>query len=123
MRYLVLLDGTAPEGPPPPGLMEAIAALGAEATTSGALLDNAGLAPSAFGARVDLTGGEISITDGPFTEAKELISYALYDVGTKEEAVEWARRFLELHQELWPAWEGSARVVKIFGPEDFANLP
>ncbi|MGH1564168.1 YciI family protein [Mumia sp. DW29H23] len=123
MRYLVLLDGTPPEGPPPSELMEAIAALGAEATSSGAMLDNAGLAPSAFGARVDLTGGEITVSDGPFTEAKELISYALYEVRSKEEAVEWARRFLALHQEHWPAWQGSARVVKLFGPEDFAALP
>ncbi|KAA1424697.1 hypothetical protein FE697_001880 [Mumia zhuanghuii] len=123
MRYLILLDGTPPEGPPPPELIEAIAVLGAEATSSGALLDTAGLAPSAFGARVDLTGGTITAADGPFAEAKELISYALYEVRSKEEAVEWANRFLQVHQQHWPAWEGSARVLKLFGPEDFANLP
>lgn len=122
MRYLVILDGTRPDGPPPPELMEAIMALGAEATSSGALLDTAGLAPSAFGARVDLTGGEITVADGPFTEAKEIISYALYEVRTKEEAVEWTRRFLALHQEHWPAWEGSARVIKLFDPADFAAM-
>lgn len=120
MRYLVILDGTPPEGAPPPELMEAIMALGAEATSSGAMLDNAGLAPSAFGARVDLSGGKLTVSDGPFAESKELISYALYEVRTKEEAVEWARRFLAVHQEHWPAWEGSARVVKLFDPADFA---
>ncbi|WP_370616860.1 YciI family protein [Mumia sp. Pv 4-285] len=122
MRYLILLDGTPPEGPPPPELMEAISVLGAEATSSGAMLDTAGLAPSAFGARVDLTGGAITVADGPFAEAKELISYALYEVRSKEEAVEWANRFLQVHQQHWPAWEGGARVLKLFGPEDFAAM-
>lgn len=119
MRYLVLLRADQPPGPPPAGLMEAIMALGEEATKAGALLDTAGLAPSAAGARVSLRAGALSVTDGPFTESKELISYALYDVRTKEEAVEWANRFLRLHRDLWPAWEGEADVLKVFGPEDF----
>jgi hypothetical protein len=60
MRYMVLLKATQPAGPPPPDLMEAIAKLGEEATKAGALLDTAGLAPSAEGARVQLTGGRLS---------------------------------------------------------------
>lgn len=119
MRYLVLLEGSQPDSPPPPALMEAIAKLGEEATASGALLDTAGLAPSALGARVDLTGGALSVVDGPFAEAKEMISYALYEVRAKEEAVEWTRRFIDLHRDLWPGWEGGAKVLKVFGPEDF----
>jgi hypothetical protein len=118
MRYLILLRAEQPPGPPPAGLMEAIMALGEEATKAGALLDTAGLAPSAAGARVSLRAGALSVTDGPFTETKELISYALYDVRSKEEAVEWANRFLKLHRDLWPTWEGDAEVLKVFGPED-----
>ena len=120
MRYLVILKADAAPTNPPPELMEAIMRLGAEATSAGALLDTAGLAPSAAGARVELTGGSITVTDGPFAEAKELISYAVYDVRAKEEAVEWANRFLALHRDLWPGWEGQADVLKVFGPEDFA---
>jgi len=120
MRYLVLLEGVQPETPPPAELMEAIMQLGDEATKAGALLDTAGLAPSAAGARVRLAGGALSVTDGPFTEAKEMISYALYEVRSKEEAVEWASRFMALHRDLWPGWEGEADVLKVFGPEDFA---
>jgi hypothetical protein len=120
MRYLVILKADAAPTNPPPELMEAIMRLGAEATSAGALLDTAGLAPSAAGARVELTGGSITVTDGPFAEAKELISYALYDVRSKEEAVEWSNRFLSLHRDLWPGWEGQADVLKVFGPEDFA---
>ena len=120
MRYLVILKADAAPTNPPPELMEAIMRLGAEATNAGALLDTNGLAPSAAGARVELTGGSITVTDGPFAEAKELISYAVYEVRAKEEAVEWANRFLALHRDLWPGWEGQADVLKVFGPEDFA---
>ena len=119
MRYLVLLEAVQPDTPPPPDLMEAILALGEEATRSGALLDTAGLLPSAAGARVELVGGDISVTDGPFAEAKELISYALYEVRSKAEAVEWADRFLALHRDTWPGWTGAARILKVMGPEDF----
>ena len=80
--------------------------LGAEATAAGALLDNAGLAPSSAGALVQLTGGHLTAVDGPFAEAKEFISYALYQVRSKEEAVQWASRFMQLHLDLWPGWEG-----------------
>jgi hypothetical protein len=119
MRYLILLKGVQSQTPPPPELMDAIMKLGEEATNAGALLDTAGLAPSAAGARVQLASGQLSVTDGPFAEAKEMISYALYQVRSKEEAVEWASRFMKLHRDLWPGWEGDADVLKVFGPEDF----
>ena len=121
MRYLTLLQATQPASPPPPELMEAIMALGAEATASGALLDTAGLAPSAAGARVKVYGGELSVTDGPFAEAKETVSYALYDVRSRDEAVEWASRFMRVHRDLWEGWEGEVEVLKVMGPEDFAG--
>jgi hypothetical protein len=120
MRYIVLLKGIQPAGPPPPALMDGIMKLGGEATAAGSLIDNAGLAPSAAGARVQVAGGQLSVMDGPFAEAKEFISYALYDVRSKDEAVEWTSRFVRLHHELWPGWEGEADVLKLFGPEDFA---
>jgi hypothetical protein len=96
--------------------MDAIMKLGGEATAAGALLDTAGLMPSAAGARVALAAGQLSVTDGPFAEAKETISYAMYDVLTKDEAVQWSLRFLELHRDLWPGWEGEADVLQVFGP-------
>jgi len=120
MRYLVLLKGIQPGTPPPADLMAAIAKLGEEAIRSGALLDTAGLAPSASGGvRMEVSATRLSVTDGPFTEAKEMISYALYDVRSRDEAMEWTSRFLELHRDLWPEWEGSADVLRVLGPEDF----
>ena len=115
MRYLIMLKASQPATPPPPELMEAIMNLGAEASASGALLDTAGLLPSAEGARVRLSGGRLTVTDGPFAEAKETISYALYDVRDKDEAIEWASRFLNLHRDLWDGWEGDAEILKVMG--------
>jgi hypothetical protein len=116
MRYMMLLSGTNPSTPPPPELFEAIMKLGGEAAEAGVLLDTAGLLPSASGARVSLAGGTLTVTDGPFTESKELVSYALYDLRSKEEALEWASRFVTLHRDLWPGWEGHTDILQVMGP-------
>jgi hypothetical protein len=100
--------------------MAAIMQLGEDATASGNLLDTAGLAPSAAGSRVTLAGGELAVTDGPFAESKEVISYALYDVRSRAEVVEWTSRFLKLHRDMWPGWAGEADILQVFGPEDVA---
>jgi hypothetical protein len=115
MRYMTMVKSTEHFGPPPQTLMEGIMRLGMEATQAGVLVETGGLMPSASGARVRLTGGKITITDGPFTEAKELVGgYAVYDVRTKEEVIEWTRRFIQLHEEHWPGWEGEAEIRQIF---------
>jgi hypothetical protein len=117
MRYLVLLKATTtPDGPPPAELMAAIMTLGQEAGAAGVLVDSQGLQPSAAGTRISLRQGQLSAADGPFTESKELISYAVYDVRTREDAVEWTNRFLKLHRDLWPGWEGEADVLTVYGP-------
>ncbi|WP_353649135.1 hypothetical protein ABLG96_20380 [Nakamurella sp. A5-74] len=121
MRHLVLLEGTAPATPPPTELMAGIMQLGEEATRAGVLLDNAGLAPSAAGSRLAVDSSGLTVTDGPFAESKEMISYAVYETSTKQEAVEWTSRFLRLHLDLWPGWVGEARVLKVFGSEDMPS--
>jgi hypothetical protein len=55
------------------------------------------------------------VTDGPFAESKEVISYALYEVSDRAEAVEWSSRFLRLHRDMWPGWEGEVDVLQVFG--------
>jgi hypothetical protein len=118
MRYLMLLSGTNPSTPPPPELFEAIMKLGGEATEAGVLLDTAGLLPSTSGARVSLADGKVAVTDGPFTESKELISYALYEVRSKEEAIEWAARFMKAHRDLWAGWAGRTDILEVMGPDN-----
>jgi hypothetical protein len=113
MRYLVLLKAVPASTPPPPDLMAAIMRLGEDATRAGALLDTAGLLPSAAGATVAVHDGRLDVTDGPFAEAKEMISYAIYDVHSLEEAVEWTGRFMKVHRDLWDGWEGEATVHQV----------
>ena len=62
------------------------------------------------------------MTDGPFTEAKEVVGgYAELELKSKEEAIEAAVNFMELHKKHWPGWEGETEIRQIFGPEDFAQ--
>lgn len=65
---------------------------------AGVLLAAEGLCETSKGAtRITVTGGKTTVTDGPFTETKELIAgFALLDVRSQEEAVEWGRRFTEV---------------------------
>ena len=115
MRFMTMVRSAENSGFPPPALMEAIARLGEEAMKAGVLVETGGLLPSALGARVRLTGGQLKVTDGPFTESKELIGgYAVYDLKSKAEAIEWTRRFMELHREHWPGWEGESEIRQIF---------
>jgi hypothetical protein len=108
------VKGTETSGPPPRELMEAIGKLGEEATKAGVLVVTGGLQPSAMGARVRLSRGRLTVTDGPFTETKELIGgYAIYEVSSKE-AIEWTLRFMELHKKHWPGWEGETEIRQIF---------
>ena len=110
------------QGPPPKELMDAIAILAEEEAKAGSMLGNGGLGPTALGARVRLSGGRVTVTDGPFTEAKEVIGgYAQFELKSKEEAVESAVRFMELHKKYWPSFEGETEVRQMFDPEDFAQ--
>jgi hypothetical protein len=110
-------------GAPPKELMDAIAKLSEEAVKAGTLQGGGGLAPIAQSTRVRLTGGEIKVLDGPFTEAKEVVGgYAQFELKSKQEAIEGALHFMELHRKHWPGWEGETEIRQILGPEDFEQL-
>ncbi len=122
MKFMMIVKSSERKGAPPKELMDAIAKLAAEADTAGSMLGSGGLGPTALGARVRISGGQLSIIDGPFTEAKEIIGgYAQFELKSKEEAVASAVRFMELHKKYWPGWEGETEVRQMFGPEDFAR--
>jgi hypothetical protein len=102
--------------------MDAIAKAAEEEVKAGTMLGNGGLAPTAQGARVRLSGGKVTVIDGPFTEAKEIIGgYAQFELKSKEEAIESAVQFMELHKKHWPGWEGETEVRQMFGPEEFCK--
>jgi hypothetical protein len=121
MRFITLVKSSEASGPPPQALMDAIAKLGEEAGKAGVMVGMEGLYPSAMGTRVRLAGGKLTFTDGPFTEAKEVIGgYAVFAVKSKEEALKWAGRFMELHKEHWKGWEGETEIRQLFDASDFA---
>ena len=124
MRFMMIVRSAERSGHPPKELMDAIDKLGEEAVKSGTMIGSGGLAPTATGARVRLAGGKITVTDGPFTEAKEIVGgYAQFELKSKQEAVEGAVQFMELHKKYWPGWEGETEIRQMVGPEDFAPKP
>src|SRR5262249_51578463 len=111
MRFIMLVKSTENSGPPPKELMDAMAKLAEEAVKSGAMLQTGGLAPTQMSTRVRLSRGEITTIDGPFTESKEVIGgYAVFDLPSKEAAVESTLHFMELHKRHWPGWEGETEI-------------
>ena len=124
MRFMMIVKSAENRGFPPQELMEAIAKDAQEATTTGTMLGSGGLGPTALGARVRVSGGEVKVIDGPFSEAKEVIGgYAQFELKSKEEAIASAVQFMELHKKYWPGWEGETEVRQMYGPEDFPCKP
>jgi hypothetical protein len=83
---------------------------------AGRMIDTGGLLPLASGARVRIADGELSVIDGPFVEAKEVIGgYAIFEFRNKEEAVASAVEFMQLHKDHMPGWEGTCEVRAFAG--------
>ena len=104
MQFLMLIkianDTDYEAGKPPPAALEAaMGELIGEWSKTGAFVSAAGLKPTSQAARLRLNRGKVNISDGPFTEAKEVIGgYAIFNVTSKAEIVDWATRFIELHK-------------------------
>jgi hypothetical protein len=119
MRFMMIVKHAEKQGPPPQALMDAIAKLVEEEAKAGTMIGNGGLTPTAQGARVRLSDGKVTVTDGPFAETKEVIGgYAQFELKSKEEAVKSAVRFMELHKKHWPGWEGETEVRQMFDSQD-----
>jgi hypothetical protein len=121
MRFMMMIkldENAAPAGGPSPRLMEEMGKLLAEMTEAGVLLDTAGLAPMSESTRVQLSGGKLTVIDGPFTESKEIVGgYAMLEAKSEEEAVEWAKRFLLIHGD---EWEITSEVRRVEEPPENA---
>ena len=114
MRFMTLIKSaeSANVGSPPPELFQAISRLGDEAKQAGVLVETAGLMPTAAGARVRLDGGQDSVG-----------AYAIFNVGSKQEAIGWAKRFMELHREYWSGWQGETEVRQLIEQPPAARAP
>jgi hypothetical protein len=106
MRYMVMHysdEATEAGQPPSPELMAEMGAFMEESAKAGVLLAAEGVAPSSLGARLTVEDGTVRVVDGPFAEAKEIIAgFAILEVGSKEEAIQHAKRFARI--------SGSSRV-------------
>ncbi len=115
MKFMIVIKGPELAGPPPQPLIEAMDAYAKDAKEAGAFVEWGGLHPTSEGQRVRIKGGKLVVTDGPFTEAKELIGgFAIFNVASREEALDWARRFMALHIDHFPEWEGEVEIREMF---------
>lgn len=122
MRYMMIVKGDedfGAAGPPPQELMDGVDQLGAAAAKAGKMVSFGGLQHSSKGASVRIRDGKLIVTDGPFTEAKEVIGgFTILNLASKEEAIEEACKFMELHRKYWPKWEGDCEVRLMYEGND-----
>jgi hypothetical protein len=102
--------------PPSPELLAAIGTLTDEMVKKGVLVQTGGLLPSSRGARVRVSRGTLSVTDGPFPETKELIGgYAIVEAASRDEAIQLGRRFMEVHAAvIGPSYDGECEIRQLF---------
>ena len=116
MRFLTIYKTEERNTPPSTEEIAAMGKLIEQMVAEGTLISTEGCLPSAKGARVRRRGKKISVTDGPFTESKELIAgFALLQANSKEEAIELARQFLDV------AGDGQCEIRQIYTPADAAS--
>ena len=119
MRFMILVkaDKNSEAGVlPSEKLLTEMGKFNEELVKAGVMLAGEGLQPSSKGARVKFSGDKRTVTDGPFTEAKELIAgFWLWQVKSKEEAIEWVKRC----PNPMPGMESEIEIRQVFEAEDF----
>jgi hypothetical protein len=119
MKYLTFIRSseTYREGAPPAALMTAMGAFVERSYKDGSIVDTGGLLPSKDGVRIRLAKGKITVTDGPFSESKEIIGgWAILNADSKADAIRIATEFMDLHRKHWPGFEGESEVRPMFEP-------
>ena len=110
LGYTLANEAELPTEPPASEIFERMGRFVEEATKAGVVVATGGIAPTSEGALISLKGGEYTVIDGPFTEAKELVGgWALMECRDLAEAVEWSKRFLGV------LGEGEVRVRPVSG--------
>lgn len=106
MRFMMMVKSEN-TSPPSPALMEEMGKLMAREMSAGRLVDAGGLLPKPMGFEVRLRDGKVTLIDGPFTEAREVVGgYAIFDFANREEAEASALEFMEMHRQFAEGWEG-----------------
>ena len=117
MRFMYIVTSPPPMQAPTPALMEAIGKITEREVKAGRMIDNGGLMPLRTGARVRIADGKLSVIDGPFVEAKEVIGgYAIFELRDKDEALAMAKEFMQLHLDHMPGWEGTCELRAFASP-------
>lgn len=115
MRYISMIRIQETGQVPSEQLMQDMGKVLEEMVAAGQLISTAGLRPTSEGVRVRLRRGQLSTTDGPFTESKEVIGgYAILEANSKEEAIQLTKRFLAVHG---TEWDLECEVRELDGPE------
>jgi len=120
MRFMIIVKATKESEAgvlPSEELLTAMTKYNEELVKAGVMLAGEGLQPSSKGARVKFSGSKRAVIDGPFSEAKELIAgFWLFDVKSKEEAIEWVKRCPNPTGE-----ESEIEIRQVFEPADFGE--
>jgi hypothetical protein len=121
MRFMMIVnaDPSHEAGRPlDPALLAAVGKLSEQMSKAGVLLQSGGLLPSSRGARVRVSGGKMTVTDGPFAETKEVVGgFAILEAASKEEAIRLGKEFMQVHVDvLGQAYEGTLEVRPMFEP-------
>jgi hypothetical protein len=118
MRFMIIMKAdktTEAGGLPDEKILTEMGKFNEELVKAGVMLAGEGLHPSSKGARVKFSGGKVSVIDGPFSEAKELVAgFWLWQVKSKAEAIEWVKRCPHP-----PQGEMEIEVRQVFEAEDF----
>ena len=118
MRFLSIYKNVERNTPPTPEEMARMGKLIEEGMKAGYLLATEGCMPTALGARVRHSNGNVTVTDGPFTEAKEVVGgFAILKANSKQEAIELAKNFLSL------VGEGECELRQLCEPPAEGNPP
>ncbi len=118
MRFMIIrkADADTEAGKQPSTeLIAAMMRYNEELVKAGVMVAGEGLHPSVDGARISFKGGTTTVTDGPFAEAKELIAgFTMIDVKSRDEALEWVRR--------WPEPDVELELRQVFSADEFCNV-
>ena len=119
MRYLCFVKMDEAVANPPQALMQAMGEHVEKSFASGILLDAGGLYGKADAVEFRVRGGNVTVTDGPYAEAKEVIGgWAIIKVDSDEEARAEGQVMADLHVTHWPEWEGAIEIRRISEPDE-----